>query len=142
MDTKPVLAGKDKPVLDRSRSVGDVYGSDDGSRFYQDGHYFAGTGDYLFSDESAVALVKAQRQLAATQVEVQQRVEADAKAQAERTISEAELPELMVLHEAKELLSRYSMPQIIKMIEKAGGPIQHGENAQQLMVGWLIKYTL
>jgi hypothetical protein len=136
------LSGKSVPVLDRARPVGDVYGSDDGSRFYQDGHYFKGTGEYLLTDEDAANRVAKARQNAATQASVQQEVLVQMQEQSERIVTEDELPDLMALQEAKTMLSQFSMPQIIAMTEKAGGPVQSGENAQQLMVGWLIKFTI
>lgn len=143
MSSGVALSGKDVPVLDRSRPVGDVYGSEDGARFYQDGHYFRGTGEYLYSDEDAVARIRSARQMIATQTAIQQEAAVQqAEMRVERVVTEEELPQLLATAEAKAMLSQFSMSQIAQMIEKAGGPVQSGENAQQLMVGWLIKYTI
>lgn len=139
MGKQITLTGAKAPVLNRDGAVSDVFGADDGVRFYQDGHYFTGNGQYKYTDEDAFDRVKERRSREKVLAEVTQAQVAAVVA--ERIVTEDELPDLMARQEAKELL-KFSVPQLREMTAAAGGPDISGENAQQLMAGWLIKFTV
>lgn len=139
MGKQIVLAGTKVPVLNREGSVSDVFGSDDGVRFYQDGHYFTGNGVYQYTDEEAFDLVKERRAKDRVVAEVARAQVAAALS--ERVVTEDELPDLMAREEAKELM-KFSAPQLRDMVASAGGPNISGQNALQMMAGWLLKFTV
>lgn len=120
------------PALDRNRPVGDIYGGEpvEGMtpRHYQDGHYFTGTGVYIYSDEGA--------RIAPEAVRVERQVPTHTA-----VADDAEIAELLKDPAAADLLAM-DREIIVAMVKQAGGPVLSGDTSQRAMAAWLIKYTM
>lgn len=120
------------PKFNPKKPHGTIYGSGGDSStaraaFCQNGHYYAGSGEYLGSDPDAKGVASEAPEPAAADPGT-------------RVVREEELDELLKHPKAAELLT-YPQPTLAAMVSRAGGPSFAGDNAPRLYVAWLLKFV-
>lgn len=140
-------------MLDRRRDFGAVMGDGvGGARWYQDGHYFGGGGNYLFSNPGIAAPPGETLRTMAQAEEAFQRGETELvpKKQAAPPIPTQTLPakppQPQDTQQAEGLtreqqLNQMSYFQLDRLVLAAGGPKIQGTGAKAKMIAWLLANT-